>query len=220
MAIRQHFIEQLEDLNQDILKMSTLVEEAIQKAISAFENKDTAAARKVIDGDIEINTLQADIEDKCTVLIATEQPVATDLRRIVAIIKVVSNLERIGDHSVHLARATVKFVDEPYIDRVAGIIPRMADIGITMIRDAIDSFVNRDLDKAKKTADLDEKIDELHRSLFTTLITTMKENTQTIEQAAEFLFINRFMERLGDHVTNMCEWVVFAITGEHIELNR
>ncbi len=218
--MRQHFNEALDELNQEILRMSTLVEEAIHKSVAAFENKDVEAAEKIIAGDMEINTMQAVIEDKSTVLIATEQPVATDLRRIVAIIKIVSNLERIGDHTVHLAKATIRFAKEPYIERIAGMIPRMADIGITMIRDAVDAFVNKDLEKAKRTADLDEKIDALHKSLFEILIDAMKEDTRHIEQATEFLFINRFMERLGDHVTNMCEWVVFAITGEHIELNR
>ena len=157
METRQHFNEALKELDQDILRMSTQIEEAINTSVTAFEKKDIALAEKIIEGDAEINDRQAEIEDKCTVLLATEQPVATDLRRIVSIIKIVSNLERIGDHAVHLAKSTLKFIDEPYIARVTGIIPRMAEIGVTMIRETIDSFVNRDLNKAKATASLDEK---------------------------------------------------------------
>ena len=153
--MRIHFTEALENLNQEIVKMSTLVEEAIQRAVEAFENKDTDTANKIIEGDEVINKLHISIEDTCTMLIATEQPVATDLRRIITVIKIASNLERIGDHAVHLSQTTIRLAQDAYIDRVTGLIPHMADIGLAMIRDAIDSFVQRDVEKAKRTADLD-----------------------------------------------------------------
>lgn len=220
MTMRIHFTEALQNLEQEIVKMSTLVEEAIQRAVDAFENKDTDTASKIIEGDEVINKLHISIEDTCTMLLATEQPVASDLRRIITVIKIASNLERVGDHAVHLSQTTIRLAQHAYIDRVTGLIPHMAEIGLAMIRDAIDSFVQRDVEKAKRTADLDEKIDELHRKLFGILIDSMKEDKKYIEQATDLLFINRFMERLGDHVANICEWVVYSITGRHMELNR
>ena len=137
---------------------------------------------------------------------------------IITVIKLAGNLERIGDHAVHLAKTTIRLSSQQYIDRVTGLIPRMAEIGLSMVREAVNAFVQKDIEKAKSAAGLDKKIDELHKEVFQILINTMKEDTETIEQATDLLFINRFMERLGDHVASMCEWVVFAMTGEHIEL--
>ena len=219
MPTRIHFTEALDELGQNIIRMSTIVEESINKAVSAFEHKDVKAAEEIISDDKRINKLQLEIEDKCNVLIATEQPVASDLRMIITVIKLAGNLERIGDHAVHLAKTTIRLSSQQYIDRVTGLIPRMAEIGLSMVREAVNAFVQKDIEKAKSAAGLDKKIDELHKEVFQILINTMKEDTETIEQATDLLFINRFMERLGDHVASMCEWVVFAMTGEHIELN-
>ncbi len=219
MAMRIHFNEALDELGQDIVRMSTIVEESINKAVDAFETKNVKTAEEVIENDRKINNLQLTIEDKCNVLIATEQPVAGDLRLIITAIKLAGNLERIGDHAVHLAKTTIRLSGQQYIDKVTGLIPKMADIGLNMVREAVNAFVQKDVEKAKAAAVQDRQIDILHKEVFQILINTMKERTDTIEQATDLLFINRFMERLGDHVASMCEWVVFAMTGEHIELN-
>ncbi len=219
MPVRIHFSEALEELGQEIVRMSTIVEEAINKSVAAFEAKDVKTAEMIIKNDQDINNIQLAIEDKCTILLATEQPVAADLRLIVVVIKLASNLERIGDHAVHLARTTIRLAGQSYIDRVTGMIPKMADIGLTMVREAVNAFIQKDIEKAKKAAQLDERIDEMHKEVFRILIESMKEDKEKIEQATDLLFINRFMERLGDHVASMCEWVVFSMTGEHIELN-
>lgn len=219
MPVRIHFNEALEELGQDIVRMSTIVEEAINKSVNAFENKDVKTAEMIIQNDRDINNLQLSIEDKCTVLLATEQPVASDLRHIIVVIKLAGNLERIGDHAVHLAKTTIRLAGQSYIDKVTGLIPKMADIGLTMVREAVNAFVEKDIEKAKQAAKLDERIDELHTEVFNILINSMKEDREKIEQATDLMFINRFMERLGDHVASMCEWVVFSLTGEHIELN-
>lgn len=219
MPIRTHFNEALEALGQEVVLMSTVVEEAIRNSVEAFKQKDITAAEGIIEKDIEINTLQLSIEDRCNVLIATEQPVAGDLRIIITVIKLASNLERIGDHAVHLAKTTIRLAGQQYIDKVSGLLLKMADIGLGMVREAINAFIEKDVDKAKIAAGQDQRIDELHKEVFQILINTMKTDKESIEQATDLLFINRFMERLGDHVASMCEWVVFAMTGEHIELN-
>lgn len=220
MPMRTHFNEALEELNRDVVKMSITVEEAIDRALTCFKTRDTEMARVIISDDDKINTMQLEIEDRCTVLIATEQPVASDLRSIITVIKLASNLERIGDHAVHLAQTTIRQAKYKYIEKVVGLIPQMGQIGVSMIRDAVDAFVTHNPDKARQTAERDRKIDNLHMELFQALITHMQDNPDSIPQGADFLFINRFMERLGDHVTNMCEWIIFSNTGNHVDLNR
>lgn len=219
MPYRQHFQDSLKEVAQDILKMGTLVEEALQKGISAFEEKDMELAKLVIEGDNEINNLQFAIEDKCTILIARENPVASDLRKLITSVKIVSNLERIGDHAVHLGKTTIRLANEGYIEQMAELIPAMAEMGISMVRDALTAFLNNNAELAKDIALRDDALDQFHRKIFANLLDFMKRDAKYVDQATDLLFIIRFLERLGDHVTNMCEWIVFSATGEHVELN-
>lgn len=219
MPYRQHFSDSLREVTQDILKMGTLVEEALQKSIQAFEEKNTELAEEVIRADVEINDLQLAIEDKCTILIATENPVASDLRKLITGIKIVSNLERIGDHAVHLGKTTIRLANEGYIEQMVELIPAMAEMGLSMVRDTLTAFLNNDSKLATDIANRDEELDRFHKKIFSNLLDFMKKDPKYVDQATDLLFVIRFLERLGDHVTNMCEWIVFCDTGEHVELN-
>ncbi len=205
-------------LYQNILRMGTLVEEAHKKALIALSNGDHDLARQVIDGDIHIDEMQTTIEDQCARLIATEQPVASDLREIFTAVKIVSNIERIGDHARHVARAVSKVSAQQFLATVPRF-KRLADTGISMVHDALTAFVEQDAEKAREVAGRDDEIDRMHEELSAELVQIMKGDPELIEQGLTMILLARFMERMGDHVTNMCEWIVYAKQGRHIELN-
>ncbi|MFP4382914.1 MAG: phosphate signaling complex protein PhoU [Spirochaetia bacterium] len=218
MEGRTHFAEAMKDLYQDIVRMGTLVEEALRKALISLSIRDTELAQQVIDGDKKIDELQQEIEERCTQLIALEQPVATDLREILTSTKIVTDLERIGDHARHLAKSVEAISDEKLLQTLPDI-QKMTQLGINMVHDCITAFVEHDAEKAIEVAARDDEIDSIHKHLFDEVLGIMKDNPDKIAQGASLMFLNRFLERLGDHVTNMCEWVVFAKKGEHVELN-
>ena len=217
MEIRQKFNDQMADVYQHILRMGALVEEALHKALTAVRNHDSNLATQVIAEDIAIDDYQKRIEDICTVIIATAQPVATDLRELVTIFKIVSDLERIGDHARHLAKSVTK-VSEPVMARVLPQIQEMTERGISMVHQALTALSSRDSDKALSIAAMDSEIDRLHRALYSTILDIMKEHPDRIEDGTSLMYLNRFLERPGDHVGNICDWIVYARTGQHPEL--
>jgi phosphate transport system protein len=219
MGTRQVFAEELAALHQEILRMGVLVEEALRRAVESLVRKDGELAQAVVAGDADINRMEQEIEERCVVLIAREQPVATDLRKLVTSLKVVTQLERMGDHALHVARGTLRLLPEPYMKPLIDI-PRMAEIGIGMIRDVLTAFLDNDAERAREVAQRDQQIDELHTQVMREVFTYMMENTSFISQSISLLFISRFLERIGDHVTNICEWVVYSATGERVELNQ
>ena len=219
MEIRQRFLESLHGINQEVLKMGTLVEEAIRKSMQALKNQDVDLANQVIEEDNVINQLELSIQDRCIVLIATEQPVAGDLRGLITIIKIVTQLERMGDHALHVANGAIRLADERYMKKLIDL-PRMAECAIRMIHEVLTAFMNNDEEKAMAVAGMDDEIDELHNQVMRECLTYMMEDPKNIPQATSFLFISRFLERLGDHVTNISEWICYNITGIHRELNQ
>lgn len=218
MELRHHFSENLSSLHQDILRMGTAVEEALQKAIVAFSNHDEALAKEVIAGDARIDKMQGDIEDRGAILIATEQPVASDLREIFTSVKIVSNLERIGDHARHIARAVTEVTDPKLLATIPQF-KELADVGVTMVHDCLTAFVQKDAEKALEVAKRDDRIDDIHHNLVHDLLVIVRSSPALVDQGITLLFLARFLERLGDHVTNMCEWIVYAKQGKHVELN-
>jgi phosphate transport system protein len=218
MQTRIHFLEELSRLNHDVLAMGTRVEENLRKAMEALKNQNVELAREVKASDELVNALQLKIEDQAAVLIATQQPVARDLRELVTVFKVTDNLERAGDHAVHLAKAAIKLAGEPpfrQIDRLC----KMADIECDMIRGAVNAFLNQDADEARRVAALDDEVDSEHKKLFREVLEIMRENPDQVERATRLLTTSGFLERLGDHMTNVCEAVVFMTEGSHVELN-
>ena len=219
MTVRQHYQHCLQEMYLSVLRLGTHVEGAVRQGLTGFLAQDVAVAEQIFAGEEGINQLQLDIEDQCVALIAREQPVARDLREIITSIKVASNLERIGDHAVHLAKATRRLAGRPYHPSVTEI-RTMGEEGIRMTHEAMDAFMAQDGDKARRVARQDDVIDGIHDSLIDELIRTMHESEEQIEMATSLLFVSRFLERLGDHVVNICEWIVYGAEGRHVELNE
>jgi phosphate transport system protein len=219
MSARQSFEEELAAVNQEILRMGVMVEEALRRAVQSLVTKDGELARQVVQADAAINRMEQEIEDRCVVLIAREQPVATDLRKLVTSLKIVTQLERMGDHALHVAKGTLRLLPEPYMKPLIDI-PRMAELGIGMIQDVLTAFLDNDAQRAREVARRDQEIDDLHEQVMRELFTYMMGDSKHISQSISLLFISRFLERVGDHVTNICEWVVYAATGERVELNQ
>jgi len=219
MPTRIKFDESLKELYLTVVKMGSYVESALRKAMNAFVNQDSVLADQIINEDEEINSLHLSIEDQCISLIAREQPVAHDLREIMTSTKVASNLERIGDHAVHLAKITKRLADRKYTRQIDDF-QKMADVGITMLHNAVDVYLNQDSSRAREVSKDDDTIDDIHARLIMSLLQEMNKDEIDPEELTSFLFLGRFLERLGDHVVSICEWVVYGADGAHVELNR
>lgn len=211
--MRKSFHESIRELKNDMLKMGSMVEDAIHKSIQALKERDLDLAEQVMKDDDQIDDFEITLEEKCTKLIALQQPVAKDLRTIIVISKLVTDLERIGDHASNIAKMVLEIGDEPLIKPLIDI-PRMTEIVTRRLRQSLDSFVNLDIELAKKVAQEDEEIDILDEQILRELITFMLEDPKTIRQATSLMFISRFLERIGDHSTNICERVIYMVSGE------
>ncbi len=218
MQARIHFMEELTRLGHDVLAMGTRVEEGLRKAVEALRTQNVELAKEVKASDELVNALQLKIEDQAAVLIATQQPVARDLRELVTVFKVTNNLERAGDYAVHLAKTAIKLSGEPPFRQIEAL-ARMAETECLMIRGAVDAYLSRDADKARDTAAMDDAVDREHKDLVKEVLELMRERPETIERATKILKTSGYLERLGDHMTNICEAVVFMVDGSHVELN-
>lgn len=218
MSPRQGFDNALRELQQDILRMGSLVEEAIALSIQSLVRQDEELARKVLDGDAVIDDLEMQIEEKCIRLIATQQPMAKDLRKIGVGFKIIGDLERMADHACDIARTTMRIGNEPFIKPLIDI-PRMAEITQKMVKDSLDAYVQEDVDLAQAMTRDDDLVDHLHSQIFRELLTYMMEDPHTIRQSTYLLFISRYLERIADHATNIGERVVYLVTGERKSLN-
>lgn len=219
MNVRAHFEEEKRLVREDVLRMGVRVEEDLRKALSAFKNRDRALAEEVKADDPVVNQYQVVVEDRCASLIATQQPVAQDLRWLVSSIKIVDELERIGDHAVHLAKASLKLEGEPYIAPL-GNLERMAETGCAMIRGAVEAYLELDAAKARSVAAMDDAVDADHKALMAELLVYLRDNPDKARQGTKIIQTSGFLERLGDHVTNICEAVLYCIEGRHVELNE
>ena len=217
MSVRSHYEESLSRLHGGIIELATYVEGALQKSLAALLRQDTALAEEILREDPEVSRRQLDVEDRCITLIATEQPVARDLRELMASMKIVSNLERIGDHAVHLAEVAIRHAGEGYLSAIHDI-EKMARLGIAMLHDAMNAFRDRDSAAARAVAARDDDIDVIHDLLVRKLLHDMYEDKENIGQALSLLAAARFLERLGDHVATICEWTCYGIEGVHVRL--
>ncbi|KXS49734.1 MAG: phosphate transport system protein [Halanaerobium sp. 4-GBenrich] len=214
---RKSFHTELKSLEKEMLKMGSFVGESISQSIEALINKDLKLADEVIKNDDIIDNYELNIEEKCTRLIALQQPVAIDLRKIIVISKLVTDLERIGDNASNIAYKVKEIGAQPLIKEMQDL-PKMRDIVVKMLRDSLEAFVNMDIVKAKEIAARDEEIDNLDEQINFELLEVMKKNRETIKQGTSLLFISRFLERIGDHSTNICERTVYMKTGKWTEL--
>lgn len=215
---RIHFSNTMTELNEQILKMGVYVEEALKKATDALRDQNIELADKVIEEDERINGMELMLFDKVAIVLATEQPVASDLRHLTGAIRIITDLERAGDYAVHIAEGAKRLAGETYITPLQQI-PEAADTARQMLRDALTAFVNNDEELARSVAEKDEVLDKLHKKLLKKMLKYMNRDSDAdIDQATNLIFLARFLERLGDHITNVCEWVIYSKTGEHAEL--
>lgn len=219
MNARTKFDEELSKYYENIMYMGTMVGQFLLDVIDAFSAGDAERARTLIDTDRKIDEMQVKLEQDSVMLLLLQSPVAKDLRKIVTSIKIVSDLERIGDYGVHLAKLTLKG-DRSLYPRF---IPRIADMaraGARMIRDALSAYIGDDQSLAEATAARDREIDARKKEIIAELIMLRPENDREMKQISRYLSICKDLERLGDHSTTICEWVIFAISGEMVDLNR
>jgi phosphate transport system protein len=216
---RKVFEANLQELHNDLIRMGSIVEKQIHDCIHALVAQDTQMAENIIKDDDIVDDLEKEIEDKAIRLIAMQQPLAIDLRNIFTTTKIVTDLERMADHAVDIAKITLKLKDEKYIKQLVDI-PRMAEIVVLMIRDSLDAYVAGDIKKAYETCKRDDKVDDIYKEVFTELLKLMNEKPSTVKQATQFLFICKFLERIADHTTNICEWTIYLVTGEKVDLNE
>ncbi|WP_018660811.1 phosphate signaling complex protein PhoU [Heyndrickxia acidiproducens] len=219
MAGRKVFEDNMQDMHERLLKMGLLVEEAIFKSVKSFTEKDIGLAQEVIKNDSKINRYEVDIEKKCFEMIATQQPVGTDLRRIGTMLKVVTDLERMGDHAVSIAKIAVELKKDTYLKPFVKI-PQMADTVKEMVHEGLNAYIILDEDKAVEVAKKDDKIDRKFRAIFNELMGQMKQNQANIHHASFMLLVLQHLERIGDYVTNVCEWIVYLKTGVIVDLNN
>jgi phosphate transport system protein len=223
MNTRLIFLEELNRLRHDLLAMATRVEEDLGKALTALRSGDAEQAKEVLAGDAVVNAMQLKIEDEAAIVIATQQPVARDLRELVTIFKLTSNIERIGDHAVHLAKAALKLFKAETEDAALHSLDhlaRMAETGQKMLQASISAFLSQDAEGARKAAKLDDTIDSEHKALTEEVLNLMKKNPDAIKKAVRVLNTSNQLERMGDHITNICEAVIYMTEGRHEELNE
>ena len=217
MEIRSTYHKKLRDIQDDLLAMGSMVGEATLRSIEALRHRDLEMAHRIITDDMKVNQKRWDIEEKCVELIATQQPMAGDLRVIIAVLHLITEIERIGDHAVGNARVVIMIGDEPPLKPLIDI-PRMAEIMIDMLKRSLEAFINRDAATARKIVGEDDKVDELYDQVFRELLVFMMEDPRTITRATRLMWVAHNLERSADRVTNICERAVFLITGKMEEM--
>lgn len=215
MAVRTRaeFEHDLQSLREEVLHLGSMVEKAVQRAVQALKSRDVELARQVIEGDQEIDERTYALEEKALLLIATQQPLATDLRIIAATLFIISELERIGDYAEGIAKIAQRLADRPPLKPLIDI-PRMAEVSTEMLRGSLDAFIDRDLEACRAIWRRDDEVDALYDQVYRELLTYMMSDPSTIERATLLLWTAHNLERIGDRVTNICERIAFVITGD------
>ena len=215
--VRTNYDRLLRGLKDDVLEMGSMVEKAVERAVESLKKRDLELGRKVIVEDININKKRFEIEEKCLQLIATQQPLASDLRTIVSVLHITVDLERMGDHAEGIAKISIMIGDEPLIKPLIDI-PRMQAKAIEMLRRALDSFINQDVEAAKQICREDDEVDALYEQVYRELLTYMLQDARVINQATYLTWAAHNLERIADRSTNICERVVFTATGKMEEI--
>lgn len=213
-TVRRHFDQDLETLRGDLLKMGSIAEEMIHYAVKTLVERNAAYIEKVREGEGRVNRLHIDIDDQCLRLIALHQPAARDLRLIAAVLKINSDLERIGDQAVNIAETSGYLCRLPRIK--LGDIPRMVELAKIMVKESLDAFARQDVELARSVIARDDEEDRLKSETFSELVQMMQADASTIERAMEIILISRNLERVADHATNIAEDVIFMVLGKDI----
>lgn len=209
----------LEGLHNDLLRMGSIVEKQIYQCMEALVKQDEVLADQIIKNDDLVDKLNREIEDKCIKLTAKEQPLARDLRTIFTTTKLVTDLERMADYAVDIAKITIRLKNEKYIKELIDI-PKMAGLVNVMIKKSLDSYVAADVDAAYEACKLDDGIDALYKSIYIELLTLASKDLKNVNQITQLLFVCKYLERVADHATNICEWTIYLVTGEQKDLNE
>lgn len=217
MEIRTAFHRHLREIQDNVLVMGSMAEKAITASIKALKERDTELANQIIKDDIKINQQRFMIEEKCIQLIATQQPMASDLRTIIAVFNIISEVERIGDYAEGTAKIVLMIGDEPPLKPLIDI-PRMADKTVDMLHRSLDTFVQHDAASARDIATEDDEVDSLYDQVFRELLVFMAEDPKTITRATRLIWVAHNLERSADRVTNICERVVYMVTGKMEEI--
>lgn len=213
--MERHVDSELRELKQRILAMGGLVEKAIEESTQALLQRDPSRFERVYEMEKEINQHHIKVDEHCLQILARQSPLAADLRLVVAVIKINTDLERMGDQAVNISHNGARYIAEPPLKPLIDL-PRMAEQVKVMVRDSLDAFVRGDLELARKVLELDDNVDALKNQIFRELITYMIGDPKAIERALNLILIARNLERLGDHATNIAEDVIFTITGKDI----
>src|SRR6186713_3595505 len=211
----RHFQEELEALQSRLLEMGGLAEERVRAAVQGLVSRDVELIERVLRGDEPINQLHIEVDSRCFRLLALHQPMAVDLRGIVAAVKINTDLERVGDLAVNIAEAAKRYTTHPPVKKLIDI-PQMGDIAQSMLRDALDAFVRRDTTLAQRVLNEDDRLDGLKTQIFRELLTYMLQDPATIEPSLDLILISRHLERIGDHATNVAEDVIFMVLAKDV----
>ena len=216
--VRQHLQAAIEEIEQKILRLSSVVDETLLRALTVCVTKDLNLAQQIIADDKKIDLFQKEIEDYCAQTIATEQPVATHLRYLIASIKVVEALERMGDYARHICQ-NINAVSSVYLKKYIHIVQEMVQACSRMIKGSMDAFVAKDAKLARDIAEIDKTIDSMHMKLYREMVTMLEDEKGSTESSIAFINIIRALERTGDMAANICEHTVYVASGEHVDLN-
>lgn len=217
MEPRKEFSDHLREVKDQVLSMGSMVEKSLARSIEALKNRDLTLAHQIIANDAKINEKRFEIENDCINLIATQQPVASDLRVVVAVLNIIIELERIGDYAEGIAKIVIMIGDEPPLKPLVDI-PRMNDIIVEMIKNGLDAFIKSDIKMATQVISMDSTVDSLYDQIFRELLTFMMADPKTINRATRLIWVAHNLERAADRATNICERVVFTVTGKMEEL--
>ncbi len=209
---RAEYVRSLSQLRDQVVQLSSMVDKAIARSTEALKNQDIKLAQQVVKADHDINELRWNLEDEALAVIAMQAPMAGDLRQIVAGLHIISELERMGDHAAGNAKIVTLTANEPPLKPLVDI-PRMSAVAISMLTSAIDAFIRSDVDLARKTMEMDDEIDELYNQVYRELLVYMMEDPKTINRATHLLWAAHNLERIGDRTENICEFVVYSVTG-------
>lgn len=206
-------------LISELAEMGSLVEKQLYNSIEAFKNKDMVLAKKVIENDDKVDELNKKIEEQCLKFMAMESPVATDLRKIFTTSKIVTDLERMADYAVDICKIAQR-VELDILGEECEPVWQMVDILRKMIKRSLEAFVTGNVKEAYEICKMDDEVDILYRGLFNDILKKMAKDETIINKGAQILFASKYLERVGDHVTNICEWIIFSSKGDYVDLNE
>lgn len=213
--VRHSYDQELADLRQALQNMGKAVDKAIDDAVISLAQQDAELARQVMEYDDAIDQMEIEIEDKCMLLIARQQPLARDLRIIGTGLKITTDLERMGDHAYDIAKIALATQHQPLIKPLVDI-PRMAQMTQTMLKNSLEAYTTLDIALAEQVCLNDDEVDNIYHQVFRELLTYMMEDPKTISQATQLIFVARYLERIADHATNIAEWTIYMVTGQRL----